>query len=119
MPLNIRIIATSNRDMAEAVARVSSAKTFTTGSTSFPLPFLPCASGLAISSSPSPATPLPSMAGVSGRTGMSLSPDAEAALSAHAWPGNIRELENVIQRALIMAPVNHRAGSPESLARTG
>jgi two-component system response regulator FlrC len=41
-----------------------------------------------------------------GRTGMSLSPDAEAALSAHAWPGNIRELENVIQRALIMAPGN-------------
>jgi hypothetical protein len=37
---------------------------------------------------------------------MSLSPDAEAALSAHAWPGNIRELENVIQRALIMAPGN-------------
>ena len=28
---------------------------------------------------------------------------AERALMAHAWPGNIRELENVIQVALIMS----------------
>ena len=34
----------------------------------------------------------------------SLSPDAEQALLAHDWPGNIRELENVIHYALIVAP---------------
>lgn len=33
----------------------------------------------------------------------SVSPDAERALLCHDWPGNIRELENVIQRALILA----------------
>ena len=32
-----------------------------------------------------------------------LSPDALAAIDAHPWPGNIRELENRIKRAVIMA----------------
>ncbi|MEO5372063.1 MAG: sigma-54 dependent transcriptional regulator [Magnetococcus sp. DMHC-1] len=33
----------------------------------------------------------------------SLEPEAEQALKLYAWPGNIRELENVIERALILA----------------
>jgi DNA-binding NtrC family response regulator len=32
-----------------------------------------------------------------------ITPDAMARLLAHGWPGNIRELENVIQRAVILA----------------
>jgi DNA-binding NtrC family response regulator len=32
-----------------------------------------------------------------------IEPDAMALLQAYAWPGNIRELENVIQRAIILA----------------
>ncbi|MFB6259912.1 MAG: helix-turn-helix domain-containing protein, partial [Thiohalorhabdaceae bacterium] len=37
----------------------------------------------------------------------SLEPDAVAALQAYPWPGNIRELENVIERTVVMS----RAGS--------
>jgi len=33
-----------------------------------------------------------------------LSPDALAKLTAYPWPGNIRELENVMERAVILAP---------------
>jgi transcriptional regulator of acetoin/glycerol metabolism len=39
-----------------------------------------------------------------GRSGLTLSPDALAALRAHRWPGNVRELRNVILRAAAMAP---------------
>ena len=33
-----------------------------------------------------------------------LSPDALAALQAYDWPGNVRQLRNVIERTVIMAP---------------
>jgi two-component system, NtrC family, nitrogen regulation response regulator NtrX len=34
----------------------------------------------------------------------SISDDAMAALQAHDWPGNVRQLRNVIERTLILAP---------------
>jgi len=37
------------------------------------------------------------------RTSISLSEEAVRAVEAHQWPGNIRELENCIKRAVIMA----------------
>ena len=36
--------------------------------------------------------------------GLTLTPAAEAGLTAYGWRGNIRELENVMQRAMILAP---------------
>ena len=38
-----------------------------------------------------------------GRAGLSLAPDAETALTGYDYPGNIRELENVLRRAAILA----------------
>ena len=38
-----------------------------------------------------------------GRSEMSLSHDAVAALSRYPWPGNIRELRNVIERAVLLS----------------
>jgi two-component system response regulator AtoC len=37
-----------------------------------------------------------------GRSGCALSPEAMEALLRHSWPGNARELENVIERALVL-----------------
>jgi transcriptional regulator with GAF, ATPase, and Fis domain len=39
-----------------------------------------------------------------GRPGLSIEPEAMAALVAYAWPGNVRELRNVIERAALLAP---------------
>jgi len=38
-----------------------------------------------------------------GRRSLSLLPDAASAIEAHPWRGNVRELENCIKRAVIMA----------------
>ena len=37
-----------------------------------------------------------------GKPDIEISPDAMQLLKRHAWPGNIRELENVIQRLIIL-----------------
>jgi DNA-binding NtrC family response regulator len=36
--------------------------------------------------------------------GFELDPDAAAALARYSWPGNIRELRNVLERAVLFAP---------------
>ena len=41
-----------------------------------------------------------------GRGSMSLTDDAVQSIEMHRWPGNIRELENAIKRAVIMADGN-------------
>ena len=38
-----------------------------------------------------------------GRSGLSFSQQALALIESHAWPGNVREMENCIKRAVIMA----------------
>ena len=38
-----------------------------------------------------------------GRSALSFSQEALAAIEAHTWPGNVREMENCIKRAVIMA----------------
>ena len=40
------------------------------------------------------------------RASMHFAPDAIAAIEAYAWPGNVREMENCIKRAVIMADGN-------------
>ena len=48
------------------------------------------------------------------RSGMSLSPAALDALTSYIWPGNIRELDNVIARAVVLSPKD--TIEPEMLA---
>jgi DNA-binding NtrC family response regulator len=40
----------------------------------------------------------------SGRSFCGIAPDALRALQEHAWPGNIRELRNVLERAVALCP---------------
>jgi DNA-binding NtrC family response regulator len=57
-----------------------------------------------------------------GRGEVTLAPDAERALQAHAWPGNIRELRNILERALlisdrsILSEGDLRFGPPAAIA---
>ena len=103
--LNIRIIATSNRDMAEAVRRGVFREDLYYRLNVFPI-LIP-----ALRQRPADIVPLArhfllEHGSRIGRQGMRFTPAAEAALTAHAWAGNVRELENVVQRAMILAPAN-------------
>ena len=100
MPLDIRVVATSNRDMAEHVAKGDFREDLYYRLNVIPLSIPP------LREHPEDIIPLARyfvsrMA--KERQGMKLSAQAEARLKRHAWPGNIRELENVIQRAMILA----------------
>ncbi len=103
IPLDIRVIATSNRDMTAAVAKNEFREDLYYRLNVFPLELPPLRErpldivALACSFLERLATRI-------GRHGMKLSPDAEKCLERHNWPGNIRELENVVQRAMILAP---------------
>jgi NtrC-family two-component system response regulator AlgB len=41
-----------------------------------------------------------------GRQGMTFSPRCEQAINASPWPGNLRQLRNAVERAVILAPAN-------------
>jgi len=50
---------------------------------------------------------------------ISIDPDVEETLAAYDWPGNVREMENVVDRALILADEGRitRADLPPQIAR--
>ncbi len=51
-----------------------------------------------------------------GKPGLTFAPDAVRALMLHSWPGNIRELQNRVQRATIMAEGKRITASDLELA---
>lgn len=101
--LNIRIVATSNRDMAEAVSKGIFREDLYYRLNVFPI-LIP-----ALRQRPGDVLALArhfisDQAEQMGRGLLRLSAAAEQALVGYGWPGNIRELVNVVQRALILAP---------------
>lgn len=100
--LDIRVLATSNRDMAAEVKAGRFREDLYYRLNVFPLA-IP-----ALRERPGDILPLARhfLAMQAGQLGRSLrfDPLAEAKLAAYDWPGNVREMENVIQRAVILAP---------------
>jgi DNA-binding NtrC family response regulator len=60
------------------------------------------------------------LAAIHGRDGAALSDELRRALESHDWPGNIRELKNAIERALIFGkgPIISPDDLPESIGKT-
>lgn len=100
--LDIRVLATSNRDMAEEVREGGFREDLYYRLNVFPLR-VP-----ALRERPGDILPLARhfLALHGGRLvrPARLAAAAEAILAGHPWPGNVRQLENIVQRALIMAP---------------
>ncbi len=100
--LDVRVIATTNRDMAAEVARGSFREDLYYRLNVFPLEIA------SLQERPQDILPLArrflaDMAAAMGRPGMCLDAAAEQVLLRYDWPGNVREMENVIQRAVILA----------------
>ena len=100
--LDVRIIAASNRDLGEAVRQGRFRDDLYYRLNVFPLEIPP------LRGRPKDVLPLARhflerFAGTVGKRDMRLSGAAQAELTAYAWPGNIRELGNVVQRAMILA----------------
>ena len=103
LALDVRVLAASNRDLEAWVREGRFREDLYYRLNVFPIEIPP------LRARPADIVPLARHflivhAGIVGREGFQLSPAACAQLTAHAWPGNIRELGNVMQRAMILAP---------------
>lgn len=101
--IDIRVLSTSNRDMPLEVAEGRFREDLYYRLNVFPL-MLP-----ALRERPDDVVPLARAmlsrhASSSKRRVPAISKAAALSLTQHSWEGNIRELENVMQRALILAP---------------
>jgi len=105
IPLDVRVIATSNRDMEKAVAEGHFREDLYYRLNVFPLRIAPLRERVQ-DIVPLARHLIGRLSVTTGRHGLSLSKQAEERLTRYTWPGNIRELENVIQRAMILAPGN-------------
>jgi two-component system response regulator FlrC len=126
--LDVRILATSNRDLQAEVQAGRFREDLYYRLNVFPLHIPP------LRSRPLDIVPLAQrvLQRAAQSRALTLTPSAEAGLTAYSWRGNIRELENVIQRAVILAPggvieLEHLwlpgvnpgvAGAPAEAART-
>ncbi len=97
--LDIRVLATSNRDMAAEAQAGRFREDLYYRLNVFPIELPP------LRARPLDILPLARevIARFAAGREIGLSPSAERSLTTHRWAGNIRELENVLQRALILA----------------
>jgi DNA-binding NtrC family response regulator len=123
-PVDIRLIAATHQDLALAVKekRFRSDLYFRISTIPIRLPSLRQRTG----DIPMLARHFLKRLGVDmGRGTFELSPEAEKALTEHSWPGNIRELRNVLERAVLLSEqtllkpkdlrFDHQSGNAPSL----
>ncbi|MGE5248564.1 MAG: sigma 54-interacting transcriptional regulator, partial [Verrucomicrobiota bacterium] len=100
--VDVRVVAATNRDLKTEVAAGRFREDLYYRLNVFPL-VLP-----ALAERPDAIVPLAEyftrrFAAAFGKEVAGLTDEARAALAAYRWPGNIRELQNVIERAVILA----------------
>ncbi len=101
--LDVRVLATTNRDLHEAVREGRFREDLYFRLAVFPL------RALALRERPGDILPLAQhalarAARAAGRTPPQLAPQAAERMRRYAFPGNVRELDNLMQRALILQP---------------
>jgi two-component system response regulator FlrC len=116
IPLDVRVLATSNRDLESEVRAGRFREDLYFRLNVFPLQ-MPALRERPRDIVPIARRVLRRATPGGGRKSFSLSPAAEAALARYTWRGNVRELENVLQRATILAPGS--VIEPEHLALPG
>jgi two-component system response regulator FlrC len=99
--LDVRVLATSNRDLKQAVAENKFREDLYYRLNVFPLNIVP------LRERPADIVPLAESllqrhALSAGRSIPALSKSAQDILTTHSWGGNVRELDNVMQRCLIL-----------------
>jgi two-component system response regulator FlrC len=99
--VDVRWIAATNRDLAARIAAGAFREDLYHRLAVFPVR-LPPLRERRVDVGPLADALLATVAARMGRPGLTLSPDAKAGLVAAAWPGNARELANVLERAAIM-----------------
>ena len=115
VPIDVRLIAATNVDLAEAVRAGRFREDLYYRLQVIALPLLP------LRERPGDVMPLTRhfvqvYADRLHLGEVSLSPEAELALRQYPWPGNIRELENVVHRALLVCRNGHVTQADLSLS---
>lgn len=103
VPIDIRVLATSNRDVLSEVNAGRFREDLYYRLNVFPM-HLPALRERKDDILPLARAMLSRHAAKQKRRTPSFTRDAEVVLLAHDWDGNIRELDNVVQRAMILAP---------------
>jgi DNA-binding NtrC family response regulator len=101
--VDIRLIAASHQDLARLVREKQFRSDLYFRISTIPLT-VPALRGRVQDIPLLARTLLARIAAELGRGEVGLSPDAEKALQAYPWPGNIRELRNVLERAVLLSP---------------
>ncbi|HUX14815.1 MAG TPA: sigma-54 dependent transcriptional regulator [Candidatus Lokiarchaeia archaeon] len=102
VPADVRVVAATNRDLKEEVAAGRFREDLFYRLNVFPVA-LPDLAARKDAILPLAEHFAAKFAAASGKKVPEISGAAKAALTAYRWPGNIRELQNVIERAVILA----------------